>query len=135
MLLMRNLMTSCLCPYGMDGIDEGIIFPKQGWYMFASLFQSMCRYDYASCLFIIPSHPFKSNAENEDCDCDVDECDEDKLPPSIELKTSIPSCPFMSTDNAESFLDENVVISDDCTTNLTHRIELISPIDCENCTF
>lgn len=74
---------------------------------------------------------------NQDCDSDelVDECDEDKVPPTIILKHPPPTKPFQSVLQATSFLNDNIQVSDDCAAILTTAIALASEPDCTNCIF
>ena len=75
------------------------------------------------------------DAVDQNCDCNVDDCSEDKVPPTISLKLPIPTTPFQSTDEAQAFLDENVDISDDCAAELTRSIKLLNQTTCTECTF
>ena len=74
---------------------------------------------------------------DQDCDCEIDECDEDRLKPTIELTVPIPETPFGSLEDAKAFLEANVVVDDDCATELISTIsDPAEGLDCmETCTF
>lgn len=75
------------------------------------------------------------DAIDQDCNKVVDECSEDKVPPSLTLRTSIPDKPFKSIEDARQFLQENVVESDDCAVEFSTQIVLQSEPNCCDCTF
>ena len=72
---------------------------------------------------------------DQDCNAVVDECAEDKVPPSLTLQTPIPDKPFKSTDEACRFLQENVIVSDDCAVEFVTEIGLPSDLSCCDCEF
>ena len=75
------------------------------------------------------------DAVDQDCNGVVDECAEDKVPPSLTLQTPIPDKPFKSTDEALQFLQENVIVSDDCAVEFGTAFELLSEPSCCDCEF
>jgi hypothetical protein len=75
------------------------------------------------------------DATDQNCDGEVDECAEDKVPPSLTLHTTIPDKSFKSTDEAFQFLQENLIVSDDCAVEFVTQIELPSDPSCCNCEF
>lgn len=78
---------SLICPYGNDGLQFSLL--GQG------------------CDGIDNNCDAWPNAE-------VDECEEDQVPPEIKLNSNLPSTPFQSNDEARKFLEENISTSDDC---------------------
>jgi len=72
---------------------------------------------------------------DQDCNGVVDECSEDKVPPSLTLRTPIPDKSFRSTDEARQFLQENVIISDDCAAEFQTSFVLLSEPNCCDCEF
>jgi len=76
------------------------------------------------------------DAVDQNCDCDPDDCSEDKVPPTIELREPIPTTPFKSVEEATTFLVEAIQTSDDCAFDLQTDIELLSEATCkEECIF
>ena len=75
------------------------------------------------------------DATDQNCDGEVDECAEDKVPPSLTLQTTISDKLFKSTDEAFQFLQENLIICDDCAVEFVTRIESPSDPSCCNCEF
>ncbi|KAL3781568.1 hypothetical protein ACHAW5_002577 [Stephanodiscus triporus] len=75
------------------------------------------------------------DAIDQNCDGVVDECTEDKVPPSLTLRTPIPDKSFKSTDEARQFLQENVIASDDCAAEFQTEIQLQNGPDCCDCVF
>ena len=74
------------------------------------------------------------DATDQNCNGEVDECAEDNVPPSLTLHTTIPDKPFKSTVEARQFLQENLIVSDDCAVNFVIEIDLPSGACC-NCVF
>jgi hypothetical protein len=72
---------------------------------------------------------------DQDCNGVVDECAEDKVPPSLTLQTAIPDKPFKSTNEAHQFLQEHLIVSDDCAVEFVTDIVLLSDASCCNCEF
>ena len=72
---------------------------------------------------------------DQDCNQFVDECEEDKVPPTIVLIHSPPKNPFQSVSLVETFLKDNIQVSDDCAANIDVLIELASERDCTDCKF
>lgn len=69
----------------------------------------------------------KAGCDGQDTNCDriIDDCYEDHIKPSIELNHQlIPSAPFASQQDAEAFLLKHMVVSDDCSKNLSTSISL-----------
>ena len=75
------------------------------------------------------------DAIDQDCNGVVDECAEDKVPPSLILQTPIPDKSFKSTDEARQFLQENIIASDDCAAEFQTEIQLQNGPDCCDCVF
>jgi exonuclease VII small subunit len=90
--------------------------------------------------------PFKKNGvdftvlgqgcdgEDQDCNQKVDECDEDKVPPTITLTQKPPEI-FKSIEEATMFLEEYLDASDDCAAVLDVSIEPPADPACCECTF
>ena len=72
---------------------------------------------------------------DQDCNGVVDECSEDKVSPSLTLRTPIPDKSFRSTNEALQFLQENVIISDDCAAEFQTSFVLLSEPNCCDCEF
>jgi hypothetical protein len=56
------------------------------------------------------------DGKDSDCDDEIDECDEDKISPTIDLAATLERCSgyFASLDEAEKCVLESVVATDDC---------------------
>jgi hypothetical protein len=69
---------------------------------------------------------------DQDCDCIVDECEEDQIPPTIRLTKRPPAKPFKSIEEARKFLEHNLEVTDDCAVDLDDDIS--NPLDEDACT-
>mmetsp|Transcript_27601 Transcript_27601/g.51785 ORF Transcript_27601/g.51785 Transcript_27601/m.51785 type:complete len:604 (+) Transcript_27601:137-1948(+) len=68
--------------------------------------------------------------------CEIDECNEDKVPPTITLDSCcIPEKAFQSVEEAEQFLLEKVEITDDCAFNFTEPEVMLVECEGTHCTF
>ncbi|KAG7365567.1 hypothetical protein IV203_038771 [Nitzschia inconspicua] len=74
---------------------------------------------------------------DQNCNGVRDECAEDKVPPTIELKVPLPDTPFKSNIDALAFLSTNVIVSDDCAVKFQTDFQLltVSDVDCCDCEF
>lgn len=72
---------------------------------------------------------------DQDCNQVVDECEEDKVPPTIFLTHSPPKKPFQSVALVEAYLKDNIQVTDDCAADIEVLIQLASERDCTDCRF
>jgi len=72
---------------------------------------------------------------DQDCNGKVDDCNEDNVAPSIELKNCTPVLPFKSIEEAIAYLTANIQVTDDCATDISTSITLLSELNCCECTF
>jgi hypothetical protein len=72
---------------------------------------------------------------DQNCDHLVDDCSEDKVPPTISLKKHIPEKPFRSIVAAKDWLNENIVVTDDCAAVLDFEITSLNNVVCKQCNF
>jgi hypothetical protein len=72
---------------------------------------------------------------DQNCDEVTDECEEDQVPPTIRLTKSPPKTPFKLVEEARSFLDQYIQVSDDCAAKLDVDIALANGPDCTECEF
>ena len=56
---------------------------------------------------------------DQNCDGIVDDCIEDQSPPEITLDLAPPITPFSSVEKSFAFLEGNIKVTDDCSTELT----------------
>ena len=73
---------------------------------------------------------------NQDCDEFVDECDEDRVPPSIRLKVAKPLTPFKTKEDARYFLEHSIEVTDDCAAPEKLSFKVVNNVkECVDCKF
>ena len=73
---------------------------------------------------------------NQDCDEFVDECDEDRVPPSIRLKVAKPLTPFKTKEDARYFLEHSIEVTDDCAAPEKLSFTVVNNVkECVDCKF
>lgn len=111
-----------------DAVTDGAEI-EAGYENTKNLLQKQCAiYDQAVCRCVKDEHleSYGIGCDGKDSNCNdfVDECDEDTVPPTIDISNSLCVCDnggwFANTDEALSCVENSVKVEDDCqTTNFT----------------
>ena len=62
------------------------------------------------------------DGKDQNCNKEIDDCDEDRTKPTLLLSESLPKAPFTSDRDAIDFFSRNIIVSDDCAGNLSVNV-------------